>query len=543
MSIELQEGLNATYSSGDTICGKLNLNFTSSTTVTNIVVKLEGISFSKVPANVPQSKQETKYNDIKSWMNHYGTTDEFSVESHKFLYKTVTVFPPNKVEACSSESQQFKIPKGNHQFDFEFQIPTEAVCNSSSAPSKYSLSRFVSDKQSGIHYLSDAPFHLEGPLPPAVSDMPGFVSVKYFLKATVTRPSKLKSNQRFNQPIVFLPPTHYEPSIGPNTVLFIRNQINVWTEQPSPAYVVQYRKSLRNSKNPLSLGKDKLKSLFSRSSQLPDPCSVPLVLEMRYSKYFEPTQRLTLRLFVVCPGSLDWVSQQGYLSKIYVRNITFTLHYATRTRSKKHKMLHRKKEILFNMDTPVEIPLNQFVASLANSNNGTQFDQYSTDNEKSRLAAANSNESRGFELEIPSNIWGNAQIPGFVPPTFRTCNIDRSYSLEVTVGLSMTPDGEPNEVSLVNDIDVVSGLSLDAALPDHPGAFASGAASMSGDLPPNYSNFASQQQQQQQQSMFAPYGSNLPSYGETMGTRQEHNQQNGRRTYQLPESYYTDRFN
>lgn len=42
----------------------------------------------------------------------------------------------------------------------------------------------------------------------------------------------------------------------------------------------------------------------------------------------------------------------------------------------------------------------------------------------------------GEVLEADSGMWRSACLPDTVPPSFRTCNIWRSYQLEIVLGLS-----------------------------------------------------------------------------------------------------------
>jgi len=45
------------------------------------------------------------------------------------------------------------------------------------------------------------------------------------------------------------------------------------------------------------------------------------------------------------------------------------------------------------------------------------------------------------EFKVPSNLWDNVPIPNTVAPSFETCNITRSYELEIRVGLSHAVGG------------------------------------------------------------------------------------------------------
>lgn len=53
----------------------------------------------------------------------------------------------------------------------------------------------------------------------------------------------------------------------------------------------------------------------------------------------------------------------------------------------------------------------------------------------------------GQEVVVDSSLWGNASLPDTVPPSFKTCNIWRTYQLEVILGLSHGDRG-PSDVRL-----------------------------------------------------------------------------------------------
>lgn len=52
------------------------------------------------------------------------------------------------------------------------------------------------------------------------------------------------------------------------------------------------------------------------------------------------------------------------------------------------------------------------------------------------LALGQPGDAVGTEWAIDSKLWGTLPLPNSVAPSFETCNIERSYELEVRVGLT-----------------------------------------------------------------------------------------------------------
>lgn len=515
--IDLGEYTNTTFTSGDKVRGNLVLHFDSPTTVTNIVVKLEGISFSRVPVDYYGFKRETKYTSLQKYINNTsGQYSQFDIESHKFLYQTQEVFPPTKVHNVTESSPtsigQFTLPAGEHKFPFEFQIPYETFCEASKPRSWHSFSRIVVDRRTGIELISDPHSHIQSKLPPSLSDMTGFAYVRYLLKATVNRSSTFKVNKRLYQPLVFLPPNTHEPDENPGELLFVRQEAPAWLEQPSSAYLAQYKRQTEKDSGSFKQGANKIKSFISsvvnESALKADPLSVPLKLDMRYSKYFDTTRQLPIQLFVLMTASsfnqaLSMGSNGGGFSSIYLNQLKAILHITTETRAKSNVMAHKHKKVLFEWNGQMEFPLKEF----------TQ-------------CPASSSDEKGLQIEIPSELWCDFRFQDSVSPSFQVCNIKRSHILEIRAGISILPNCYPNDLGVVAPIELMSGIS-------HPCM-----GSSQGIAPPHYSML--------QNELNNGDADGLPSYTDTFlnsdsqGSSQLNDSRNHRRAYHQSESYYKD---
>lgn len=51
----------------------------------------------------------------------------------------------------------------------------------------------------------------------------------------------------------------------------------------------------------------------------------------------------------------------------------------------------------------------------------------------------------GKDMEVDAKLWNQIPIPNTVAPSFETCNLTRSYSLEIKVGLSY---GSSNNINV-----------------------------------------------------------------------------------------------
>lgn len=69
---------------------------------------------------------------------------------------------------------------------------------------------------------------------------------------------------------------------------------------------------------------------------------------------------------------------------------------------------------------------------------------------------------------VPSWLWDNIPVPDTVPPSFDTCNLSRTYELEVTVGLTHGDSGAPRPelmtLPLRMRVKVYSGIKPSPAL-------------------------------------------------------------------------------
>lgn len=434
---------NATFTSGDTIKGVLKLRFQSPETVRNIQMKLEGVSFSRTP--IPQSEEERRKNRKES----------YAIEIHKFLYLTEIVFPPREVDLAST-THQFTLPAGEHAYDFAFKIPDITACESTKQPGALSFSRFVIDNK-GIDYARETSSHFSGPLPPALSDMAQIASVRYFLKATVNRTSFMRTNLRIYQPFIYISPDSVEPW-RLNEIRYARRQLSVPLGPGgggSSAEAEQYAAASADSKKSKSK-KGFLKSLFVADPVLATVPSLPIIFDMRFPTYVNPLQELPIRLFVIQTSD----PHTKTMPTLYLDSLTFKLYATTDTRSQTYVKRHTHSvTLLTQADMMVALP-------------PVEFD-----------AATLPTLGQVWEVELPRALWQNVRIPDTVAPSFRMCNITRNYSFEVVAGFVVVPGEKPRFVSVIGEIQILSGIA-GPALPGRSGSSSSAAAAAAAPPPP-----------------------------------------------------------
>lgn len=235
----------------------------------------------------------------------------------------------------------------------------------------------------GFEVAQPASRHVKKTLPPTLSGFPGEAEIRYFVKATINRKSFFKENPRAYAPFNFFP---IEPPRPPRTgsEIFARQR-----------HQFQYFNDGEPSKG-------KMKTLFSKKSgdaaagraeapyicvdaRLPQPailtCSSPIPLRLIVKKLNE------------------------YSEPIYLQSLQISLIGDTKVRA--HE--------LFRVETNSWV-----ILSKSNMN----------------IKIGNSSDPKDHEHIIDDREWARTPLPNTVAPTFETCNISRTYQVDVRIGFS-----------------------------------------------------------------------------------------------------------
>ncbi|KAK4551834.1 hypothetical protein LTR86_010830 [Recurvomyces mirabilis] len=303
------------------------------------------------------------------------------LEYHKILYKVQTVFPPNAVlEGRSSAGSKgsYTLPLGQHEYPFRFKLPFNNTCASdrSQLPA-------VSVSGTGLEVSKPPTQHVKKTLPPTLSGFPGEAEIRYFVKATVARSSIFKENPRAYTPFNFFPIESPRP-LSSGSEVYARQRHNF-----SP--YVDGEPVRAKGKGIFGMRKDSMPATnqdapaISVDARLPEPAILTC------------NKEIPLRILV---KKLNTFSETVYLQSLQISLVSLTkirAHEVHRTETNSWIIMSNS-----NMGVPLGLP---------------------TDIE-------------GTEVDIGDRLWCDQTLPNTVAPSFETCNIARTYHLDIRVGLS-----------------------------------------------------------------------------------------------------------
>ncbi|KAF2470922.1 arrestin [Lindgomyces ingoldianus] len=186
VSISLEHPHSA-YTNLDVVQGKIYLRVPNPSNVSNIVVKLEGESRTRLLAAVRPDRPDRQ---------------KPVLEVHKILYKTQVVWPANQLpeEAVANPKATYTLNAGQFEYPFQFKIPLNNACQPVN-----SLATNVNFSNMALEVARTPTHHVKQTLPPSLSGFPGEAEIRYYVKVTVNRPSLFKENPRALANLTFLP--------------------------------------------------------------------------------------------------------------------------------------------------------------------------------------------------------------------------------------------------------------------------------------------------------------------------------------------------
>lgn len=479
------------FTGEDAVRGEVKLSIASSLSLACIQVKLEGISSTQmmVPDSWSKKPKERVLHD-----------------SHKFLYETIVVFPPQNVRQVSSNTD-FTLGPGTYTYPFELHFPKSTHCSqisgltnvatinkktrtvvlnngnfgvdklqvlansyvqSISSPSLQQQQRQDRDEE-----LRQISYHGQTPLPPSFSYDGGSSEIHYFVKATCKRSSLFKQNFRKTSPFRFLP---LDPRLN-------RSDENLNSER-------FFRKEVLFANRRYSLDTDSVKSLpdvpnrqgflqsFFRRKMLKKPPGasprqnskkqIPYGVEVRLEAgaRLVPGHHPPFKIFLTSefdPSSFS-LSQYGKASEsnglgiVYIQSMSIELESLT---------VSSVLETSANGNEIHEQESKQRIPLCKNVYNNLKFDLIDAASLLSISTSTSDYVSPNFfQLEIPRRFYENCRVPNNIVPNFQTCNISRSYNLVVLLGLSSEPvtSGSQNHANqamvdiVCSNVIVLSGL-------------------------------------------------------------------------------------
>ncbi|WPK26349.1 hypothetical protein PUMCH_003700 [Australozyma saopauloensis] len=498
-----------TFTNHDVITGIVKLTNTSSLSLTYIQVKLEGLSSTQIV--VP-----TRRNNKKKKTENHALTDV-----HKVLYDLLIVFPPENIRKVSL-AKEFTLTPGTYTYPFLFKIPLKSGClkqtgkglgfdfKLTSNPMNLNVNAYTlrQDINNLMSMATQQPnqqrgsinYHVDTQLPPTLLTMGQTANIKYFVKVTCKRASIFKVNARAIDPFNFLPldlDDHFQPialqeeeykEVYFRKDIVFKNRIpevvGVKMEPPQPQRPELYsRNSVKKGflsffappSPPIPPEKPKRTNSGHSIDILDTDVNFAFEIRFRHPAFLSPTSAPRFKLFFVSnvdPSSYSLAKygkpeESNGLGVIYLQRLKFDLIVTTNI-----SVLETENGINDIHQSRAE----NTISVCNNSFRDVPLDLMHSKKQKSSSASSNGFvKFNSFELEIPKKYYDNFKLPRNLPPTFTTCNIERTYTLVVVAGVSSEKlggsasrhegDKRIRFVDLVcPNIKVLSGLKLTQAL-------------------------------------------------------------------------------
>ncbi|KAF8458021.1 hypothetical protein BGX38DRAFT_1155113 [Terfezia claveryi] len=399
----------------DLITGRVVFNVEKNTTetVSSINVKLEGVSKTRLLG--------PKENDLH---DNPRSSKKVHIEIHKLLYQVKTVFPPEQIRksqeaAGGSGETDFTLPAGTHTYPFSFRIPINNSCRPLD-----SLFSKLTVKEGNLEYARDAEQHTKNTLPPSLHSQPGGSqgeggSIRYYIKATVNRPQFYRMNVRKEAFFVFLPID--PPREVAQAEVFARREhlLHFPLLTPLPKKKKGFWGKSKEPEIQTALHPNE-EPRFTIEARLPSP---PVLV---------PKKPLSLRIIMA--------KLAPFKTPVVLRQVQLRLFMTTLITAHEHSKKVTFTVPLFNTYTDYRLGMP------------IPYTFGPTD------------ALPGAQLEADPRIWENWVLPENISPSFRTCNIARSYQLEVTLGVSLGEGGIVDQIPLLIPIEVYTGFTPSAKL-------------------------------------------------------------------------------
>lgn len=397
------------YTNLDVISGKVVLGINRPESIGAVIVKLEGES--KTALGTPDAGLHDVYPQSTARRRPTGADNSQIIhENHKVLYKVQQIFPDESVPAYSVP---VLFQPGQHEWKFDFKVPFNNACGDPDAMAKIGglagAGGFAGPSlfgMGGIRLMDGSKQlfyrHVIKTLPPSFTGFPRQAEIRYYIKVTIQRPGLFKENYRHQLGFKFLP---IEPPRPPptNQEAYARRPFTFRPKSPglggpSGGPLTPPAMSKRNSMfgrkaSSLSLAID-----GSASSSADQPPSIELSARIPHPSILTCNKPIPLRLLA---KKLVDSSAECYLVSIQIDLVGSTIvrcHDLVNTEETRWVVTSR---------TGLAIPLQRGV-----------------------------DDAIGTETEINKVLWDGKPLPNTVMPSFVTCNLRRSYALELKLGVS-----------------------------------------------------------------------------------------------------------
>lgn len=422
------------YTNLDTISGKVVLGINRPEAIGAVIVKLEGES--KTALGTPDATLHNVHPQSNPRRRTTGADSSQVVhENHKVLYKVQQIFPDESIPAYSVPVY---FQPGQHEWKFNFKVPFNNSCGNPEAMAKIGglagAGGFAGPSFFGVGGIrlmdgSKQLFyqHVTKTLPPSFTGFPRQAEIRYYIKVTIQRPGLFKENFRHQLGFKFLP---IEPPRPPptNQEAYARRPFTFRPKSPGsagPSGVsltpqVNSKRSSRFSRKGSSVS---LATNGNSSSSADQPPSIEISARLPHPSILTCNKPIPLRLLA---KKLVDSSAECYLVSLQIDLVGSTIV--------------RCQDLVNTEET------RWVVTTLSNLAVPLQ---------------RGPNDAVGTETEITKVLWDKKPLPNTVMPSFVTCNLKRSYALEIKLGISW---GKPPGATTAIPDDVASLSSKTSAL-------------------------------------------------------------------------------
>ncbi|KAL3432487.1 hypothetical protein BDV09DRAFT_174039 [Aspergillus tetrazonus] len=354
-----------------------------------------------------EAESRTRLAGPKYPHNEHSDKKRTELEVHKLLYKVIDLFPdPALVSTQSSPTTAWTFAPGRYEYPFQFKFPFNNSCNlHNSMLTNLNISGLK------VEMAKQANRHVKRTLPPSLSGFPDMAEIKYYVKATVVRPQFYKENLRAITNLTFLP---IEPprTGNPREEAYARRQ-QQFASGPTPSPKSLFHRSSKASLRDLAATSLRV----SAELRLPNPsiltCNEPIPMRILVKKLSESFETVFLQMLQIELLSYTYIQAQDL----------------KRTETGSWVIMSRS-----NM----------------------------------AMSLGRGGDPAGTEWSVDSGLWNRLPLPPSVAPSFQTCNISRSYELEVRVGLAHGTVGNLKSQLIILPlrvpVRVYSGVAPPAAL-------------------------------------------------------------------------------
>ncbi len=293
-------------------------------------------------------------------------------------------------DSGTTKGLAYTLAAGQYSYPFSFKIPFNNGCAN--------LAKGTSIGFAGIR-LMDLPQqlqykHVTKTLPPSLTGFPNEAEIRYYVKVTVQRPSIFKENRRSQVGFKFLP---------------------IEAPRPPPTNAETFARRLHAFKSGLAPYAKKSGMFRKKPTPLSDtPPSVLVDARLPSPSILTCNEPVPLRILVK--------KQAESPEYVYLLSLQIELIGYTNVRAQEVSRTETGSWIitsLTGLTMPVSSPTDKV----------------------------------GSESLIDNKLWNQIPLPHTVTPSFDTCNISRSYELEVRVTIGY---GHPGEIQVSPAFDLDS---------------------------------------------------------------------------------------